>query len=380
MSDRASEPSGGWTGGQLSLLRVGAGLAVAFLAAPLARSIGPAFASPAAAPLLAAVAVVIGLLLAAGIASRPSATLAITIAAGTIAGPYVTAAPLTRVGGTIDLVWPLLLIALAPPRPFGSWPARGRPDPAGGWSLPPAVVAAGRVVLVARYAASGAARVAGLDTLVGLGGWPVAAQLEPALVVGFLELGAALALANPASRRIAWWIALTAGVALALATGDPAAALALALFHLATCEPAWWPGRRRVPGHLFYDQDCGLCQASVRFVLAEGPGDASLRLAPLGGETFERLLPPERRERLPDSLVLVEEGGAPELRSVAAIRLLERIGGVWGWLGAVLRLVPRPLRDAVYDVVARLRHRIFPPPESVGCPVTPPELRRRFDP
>jgi predicted DCC family thiol-disulfide oxidoreductase YuxK len=41
-------------------------------------------------------------------------------------------------------------------------------------------------------------------------------------------------------------------------------------------------------------------------------------------------------------------------------------------------VVPRPVRDAVYDFVARVRFRIFGRRDEV-CPVMPPELRARFD-
>jgi hypothetical protein len=36
------------------------------------------------------------------------------------------------------------------------------------------------------------------------------------------------------------------------------------------------------------------------------------------------------------------------------------------------------VRDAGYDGVARVRHLLFPRPGD-ACPVTPPELRARFE-
>ena len=41
------------------------------------------------------------------------------------------------------------------------------------------------------------------------------------------------------------------------------------------------------------------------------------------------------------------------------------------------RLVPRALRDALYDAFARVRRRLFPRPEQ-ACPVLPEPLRARF--
>jgi len=46
--------------------------------------------------------------------------------------------------------------------------------------------------------------------------------------------------------------------------------------------------------------------------------------------------------------------------------------------GRLLRLVPRSVRDVGYDTVARVRHLLFRRPTE-ACPVTPPELRARFE-
>jgi len=40
--------------------------------------------------------------------------------------------------------------------------------------------------------------------------------------------------------------------------------------------------------------------------------------------------------------------------------------------------VPRGIRDRAYDGIARVRYRLFRKPTD-ACPVTPPELRARFE-
>jgi predicted DCC family thiol-disulfide oxidoreductase YuxK len=52
------------------------------------------------------------------------------------------------------------------------------------------------------------------------------------------------------------------------------------------------------------------------------------------------------------------------------------LGGGWRWMARVGRLVPRKLRDAVYDLVARNRHRLAR--RSERCLLPTPEQRRRF--
>jgi predicted DCC family thiol-disulfide oxidoreductase YuxK len=77
---------------------------------------------------------------------------------------------------------------------------------------------------------------------------------------------------------------------------------------------------------------------------------------------------------LPDSILLVE-GGRVFDRSTAALRISRRLK--WPWkLAYVLILVPRSLRDFLYDGIARRRHAWFG--RSEACLVATPELRSRF--
>lgn len=133
------------------------------------------------------------------------------------------------------------------------------------------------------------------------------------------------------------------------------------------------------PEHLFYDGDCGVCHWAVSFVAQRDPEGRLFRFAPLHGETFETLVPEAVRRHIPDSLVLHTHDGAVLLRSSGAIHILKRLGGGWRLLGALLWLVPSPLRDFGYDRFAAIRHRVARRPDGT-CPLLPPELRARFDP
>ena len=130
---------------------------------------------------------------------------------------------------------------------------------------------------------------------------------------------------------------------------------------------------------LYYDGDCGLCHRSVRFLAALDREGEAFRFAPLGGETFRRNVPAEVAAELPDSLVLQRADGTLLLRTDATVHALRRIGGVWSALGTLLSWVPKGLRNAVYDAIARRRKALFAAPEA-ACPVGPPALRARFDP
>lgn len=107
---------------------------------------------------------------------------------------------------------------------------------------------------------------------------------------------------------------------------------------------------------LFYDGECGLCARSVQWCL-DHDRRGILRFAPLQGETYRALDLPDRPTEL-STVVLLDEGRL-RVRSEAVLRLWSLCGGPWRVLGACGRVVPRGLRDALYDAVARRRHRLF---------------------
>jgi predicted DCC family thiol-disulfide oxidoreductase YuxK len=132
--------------------------------------------------------------------------------------------------------------------------------------------------------------------------------------------------------------------------------------------------RAELPPIIFFDGVCGLCNRFIDFVIARDRAGL-FRFATLQGETA--------RERLPEAdldlntMVLWEEQGILR-KSTAAARILTRLGGVWGWCGTALRLVPRPLRDVGYSFVARNRYRIFG--KKVTCRMPSAAERARFLP
>lgn len=128
---------------------------------------------------------------------------------------------------------------------------------------------------------------------------------------------------------------------------------------------------------IFYDGHCGLCHRTVRFLLAKDHSGERFRFAPLASNAFAAAVPEAQHQTLPDSLVVLTGAGNLLTRSTAVSYLLRRLGGFWRVLGEMLACVPAPLRDRGYDSMARIRHRLFPPPAQ-ACPLVPAELRERF--
>ena len=153
--------------------------------------------------------------------------------------------------------------------------------------------------------------------------------------------------------------------------------------HLFTFDPAWVPARRTAsPTLVFYDGSCGLCHGTVRFLLAEDADGSRFRFAPLDSEAFRSALAsPEsgfaEGDAVPDSVLVQRPGEALLARSDGVLELGRQLGGLWRLGAAAGSLVPRAIRDAVYDFIARNRQRLFARPAD-ACPILPPALRERF--
>jgi len=129
---------------------------------------------------------------------------------------------------------------------------------------------------------------------------------------------------------------------------------------------------------LLYDGKCGFCNSIVRFVLAH-ERDHTLAFAPLQSAVGELIISDNNKLQGIASVVWIEfdETDAPMrvfVRSTAALRLARYLGGRWRLLGTFW-IVPRPLRDWIYDAVARNRHRIV---GNEQCLVPTAETRHRF--
>ena len=112
-------------------------------------------------------------------------------------------------------------------------------------------------------------------------------------------------------------------------------------------------------------------------MLSEDGEGRTFRFAPLDGEAFQSRVPAERRDRLPDSLVVLTDGKEIRVRSGGIVRILVRLGGYWRIFGWCLALVPRSLRDLGYRAVARIRTRLFARPLD-RCPLMPERYRSRW--
>ena len=131
---------------------------------------------------------------------------------------------------------------------------------------------------------------------------------------------------------------------------------------------------------LFYDGACGLCAQSVRFFLRIDR-HKRIAFAPLQGENAQDYLPANLRDTQSLSTVVYRcsdsDGQSLFLRSEAVARALIDVGGLWGFLGRFLRLIPTPLRDWAYNLIAKNRLKFFP---NCACALPKEQARERLLP
>lgn len=125
---------------------------------------------------------------------------------------------------------------------------------------------------------------------------------------------------------------------------------------------------------LLFDGVCNLCNASVQWILKRDRKGV-FKFAALQSDTGQMLL---RQfgfsEKNFDTVVLVADGRI-FTRADAALEIVQRIGGLWSLL-AVFKIIPRPIRNTIYDWVARNRYRWFGKKEE--CMLPRPEWKERF--
>ena len=125
---------------------------------------------------------------------------------------------------------------------------------------------------------------------------------------------------------------------------------------------------------ILFDGVCNLCTGSVRFVIGRD-ARKRFRFASLQSPVAEKLLGAQGRDgdRL-ESVVLVV-GERTYRKSTAALLIARRLDGLWPLLSALL-VIPRPLRDAVYDWIGKRRYRLFGKRDACWRPQA--ELAERF--
>lgn len=126
-------------------------------------------------------------------------------------------------------------------------------------------------------------------------------------------------------------------------------------------------------GIILFDGTCAFCERSVRFIATRDGG--YFKFGASQNPEGQALLAKYGTSREATRSLILIEGDEISLRSTAVLKIARRMTAPWRWAAALL-LVPRPIRDPVYRVVAAIRHRLAG--RSNACEIPPPEIRARL--
>ncbi|MCC8954671.1 thiol-disulfide oxidoreductase DCC family protein [Bradyrhizobium sp. Pear77] len=116
---------------------------------------------------------------------------------------------------------------------------------------------------------------------------------------------------------------------------------------------------------ILYDGVCIFCSRWVRFVIARDT-TRRFRFTPIQSGYGTRLAKTFGIDPNDPDTNAVVHGGIAWMKSDAALTVLSRLPG-WSWTRALFA-VPKPLRDAVYSLIARNRYNIFGKYETCFLP------------
>lgn len=127
---------------------------------------------------------------------------------------------------------------------------------------------------------------------------------------------------------------------------------------------------------IYFDGDCNLCSGSVQFVLKRDHREV-FSFASLQGVNGQILLSSSNFSGEHFKTFILQEGERLYMRSDAALRIAKWLGGFWSLL-YVFNIVPRFIRDGVYNFISKNRYNWFGKRETCWIPQT--KWQKRFLP
>ena len=125
---------------------------------------------------------------------------------------------------------------------------------------------------------------------------------------------------------------------------------------------------------ILFDGDCNFCNFWVNFLLDRDRKN-KFRFTPLQSEKGEELLKKFNLSTIDfDTFVLID-GDKYYIRSTAALIVAKNLGGLWKVLYSLI-IIPRTIRDFIYNLVSKNRYNLFGKKET--CRIPTPEERNKF--
>jgi predicted DCC family thiol-disulfide oxidoreductase YuxK len=123
-----------------------------------------------------------------------------------------------------------------------------------------------------------------------------------------------------------------------------------------------------------FDGVCNLCNSSVNFLIDHDKKNI-FKFTALQSEKGQKIL---EYLNLPkndfDSFIYIENDKVYK-KSSAALKIAKQLGGLYT-LAYPLIIIPKPIRDFLYNLIAKNRYKLFGRKDA--CRVPTPELKQKF--
>ena len=126
---------------------------------------------------------------------------------------------------------------------------------------------------------------------------------------------------------------------------------------------------------VLFDGVCNLCNNSINYVIDKDKNDV-FRFVSLQsdlGKTIKKHIGYTKEDL--DTVILYIPKEAYYLKSTAAIKIINEFGGIWKLMN-IFSLIPSPLRDLVYNYIAKNRYKWYGKEDA--CRIPTPELKAKF--
>jgi predicted DCC family thiol-disulfide oxidoreductase YuxK len=125
---------------------------------------------------------------------------------------------------------------------------------------------------------------------------------------------------------------------------------------------------------ILFDGVCNLCNGSVNFIIKRDRKNR-FRFASMQSDEGEKIINHFGLSSISESTMILIEGSKVHTKSTAALLIAKNLSGLWPLL-YIFSIIPKPIRDFAYGIVARNRYSWFGKRES--CMIPTDELKRKF--
>ena len=175
-----------------------------------------------------------------------------------------------------------------------------------------------------------------------------------------LEIGFGILALFSKTRLWAWCMIMLMHLGILLIVDFPDLTLGVIMLHLFTFDARWFKVEKK-ERIIIFDGICGFCNKSID-TLIKVDEEKLFQYTSLQGEYIKKLDVPKGLE----SIVFYEDEKL-YYKSTAILKILRSLGGV-GVIANILIIIPRFMRDFIYDVIAKYRYDIFGKMESCRMP------------